>query len=311
MPIAALTRGLALAVALLAATDLSRAAQGLPAIWWLGPGAVAGPLRLLLAGFAAAYAIRPQMRRPRMIASVAVVLVAAAIAGRDALSFFALLADGLETGAPMPLSAVTFALLVALAASFALQKPHRRGGWLAAVVAPIALAGFALGQMLTFGATRYARRADAVVVLGARVYADGTPSLAVADRVRTGCELVRAGHAPILVVSGGPGDGTIHETSAMKRLARSCGIDEDAIVVDRDGLSTWHTARNFAARFDGARVLAVSHGYHLPRVKLAFERVGVEAYTVPARETRALRGLPWYVTREIAAFWVYYLAPAA
>jgi uncharacterized SAM-binding protein YcdF (DUF218 family) len=96
----------------------------------------------------------------------------------------------------------------------------------------------------------------------------------------------------------------------MKRIARDCGVAEDAIVMDQNGLSTWHTARNLAARFGPTtRVLAVSHGYHLPRVKLAFERAGVEAYTVPARETRTLLRLPWYMTREIAAFWIYYLVP--
>src|SRR5690606_37149253 len=122
--------------------------------------------------------------------------------------FFALLAsDRLDTSVPMPLSLPTAALLAALAASLCGRQPRREGGRLAVPVAAVVLAGFALGQMVTFGATGYARRADAVVVLGARVYADGTPSLAVADRVRTACELVRAGHAPIIIVSGGPGDG--------------------------------------------------------------------------------------------------------
>jgi uncharacterized SAM-binding protein YcdF (DUF218 family) len=55
--------------------------------------------------------------------------------------------------------------------------------------------------------------------------------------------------------------------------------------------------------------LAVSHGYHLPRVKLTFQRAGVEAYTVPARETFVLPHRPFLLAREVVALWAYYLRP--
>ena len=42
---------------------------------------------------------------------------------------------------------------------------------------------------------------------------------------------------------------------------------------------------------------------------MAFQRAGWKAYTVPARETRPLIGLPYYLAREVAAQWVYYLRP--
>jgi uncharacterized SAM-binding protein YcdF (DUF218 family) len=83
-------------------------------------------------------------------------------------------------------------------------------------------------------------------------------------------------------------------------------------VQDHAGLNTADTVRDTAEvlRASGARrVLAVSHAYHLPRVKLAFERAGVEAYTVPAPGTRWLVKLPWLITREVAALWSYYLVP--
>jgi len=56
-------------------------------------------------------------------------------------------------------------------------------------------------------------------------------------------------------------------------------------------------------------VLAVSHAYHLPRVKMTFEHSGVCAYTVPAAERYTLRKMPYLVAREVAALWVYYLLP--
>jgi len=56
-------------------------------------------------------------------------------------------------------------------------------------------------------------------------------------------------------------------------------------------------------------VLGVSHFYHLPRIKLQFERQGLRVFTVPAHETRAMLKLPLFMAREIAAIWVYYLQP--
>ena len=45
--------------------------------------------------------------------------------------------------------------------------------------------------MLCFGMTDYRRGADAAVVFGCLAYANGQPSLPLADRVRTAVELLR------------------------------------------------------------------------------------------------------------------------
>jgi uncharacterized SAM-binding protein YcdF (DUF218 family) len=59
------------------------------------------------------------------------------------------------------------------------------------------------------------------------------------------------------------------------------------------------------------KVLVVSHFYHLPGVKLAYQRAGWEVYTVPAKESCFFRQMPFFVAREVAALWVYYLRPPA
>ena len=130
--------------------------------------------------------------------------------------------------------------------------------------------------------------------------------------MRTACALYHEGCAPLLLLSGGPGDGDVHETEAMQRLAARLGVPEHAIMLDRDGLNTLATVRNAGpqlAAADARSVLAVSHYYHLPRVKLTFDRAGIEAYTVPARQSRVLTKTPLFVAREIAALGVYYLRP--
>jgi len=152
------------------------------------------------------------------------------------------------------------------------------------------------------------------VVLGARAYADGRPSDALADRVRTACALYRDGTVRSLLFSGGPGDGAIHETESMRRLAIQLGVKSDDIRVDLEGLTSQKTVENTCRAFDQLdvqRVIVVSHFYHLPRLKLAYHRAGREVWTVPARESYLLRQLPFNMAREIAALWVYYFRPLA
>jgi uncharacterized SAM-binding protein YcdF (DUF218 family) len=165
---------------------------------------------------------------------------------------------------------------------------------------------FPLVQVIGFGSTDYRRSADVIVVFGARAYADGRPSQALSDRVRTACELYRKGYARTLIFSGGPGDGAISEPQAMRRQAISLGVPDEAIHLDERGLSTVATDHNtvpFLRDRNLRRVLAVSHGYHLPRLKIAFRRAGYDVYTVPAKETRRLRAEPLRVMREVPALW--------
>jgi vancomycin permeability regulator SanA len=151
-------------------------------------------------------------------------------------------------------------------------------------------------------------------VLGARVYSDGRLSDALADRVATACALYRQGYAGKLVMSGGPGDGFFDEPTAMKNAAVRLGVREEDILLDPAGLNTAATVKNTERMFAElhiSSVLVVSHFYHLPRVKMAYARVGREVYTVPAKESYLLRQMPYNMVREVAALWVYYLKPLA
>ena len=58
--------------------------------------------------------------------------------------------------------------------------------------------------------------ADAVVVLGASVYADGTPSDILADRLEVACDLYKSGAARAIIVSGDNRTSHYNESDAMK-----------------------------------------------------------------------------------------------
>jgi len=283
--------------------------------WWIDTRALRPTLGAALLAVAAAaliaFAVQPHASAPRRAVTGALVAALLAIALGNAATFWSLAADGrIAPAVPVPLSlgvAATLALIL-----LAAVRQHDACASLRFVgptVAAMAVLGFPLAQIACFGKTDYLRRADAIVVFGARAYGDGRCSQALYDRVRTACDLHRAGLAPTLVFTGGPGDGDVHETEAMRRLALRLGVPDAAIVRDPDGLTTADSVRATVPildRLGARRVVAVSHFYHLPRIKLTYQRAGREVCTVPARESYTLTKMPWFVAREVASWWLYY-----
>jgi len=287
-------------------------------LWWIDLRALPGPIAsiAIALGCAAmtAYASGVALSRRQRIAATAMITLLACASIGNSVTFYLLLARGVvATRIPLPLSLLIALLLLLVAHDAARprhtkgQRPRRRLVALATFAA--CCVAFPLAQMAFFGLTDYRRPADVAVVFGARAYADGRPSDALADRVLAACDLYHAGAVRRLVFSGGPGDGAIDEPQAMRRLALSRGVPDDAIVLDPAGLSTARTVANTAPLLDqlgaGRRILAVSHAYHLPRVKLAYDRAGVEAFTVPAPQRRPLRRMSFMLAREVLAWWAY------
>ncbi len=267
-------------------------------------------------------------RRPPLLRRAAAVLFAAtaALALVDAASFYVTLARGaIRTPALLPASFVVAIFFAALAID--LRAPHPMGVKQGAVrrltsmgpggegraarallVMAATLAAIPLLRMVTFGPTRYERPADCAVVFGARVWNDGTPSEALADRVDEAVRLYRKGLVPRIVMSGGvePENG-LSEADVMRARAEASGVPAEAIVVDEAGVTTAATVRNAARlmREGGMRsALVVSHYYHEPRARMLFDRAGVKAYTVPATMRRRLLKEPWFIAREVAAYYV-------
>jgi uncharacterized SAM-binding protein YcdF (DUF218 family) len=268
-----------------------------------------------------AFALHPAMGILRQHTTRVLLIIFATICAWNALVCFQLhLTRQIHAGMPLPLSTFIAALLFVSARMASTAPDDTQGRPLTAsnhqhrralfALSFACLALFALLQMFFFGKTDYRRPADAIVVFGARTYADGRLSDALTDRVRTGCDLYLQGYAPKLIFSGGPGDGATHETEAMKKYALAAGVAEQDILLDPAGLNTHSTVANtksILAQHQIESILCVSHFYHLPRVKLTYQRAGIDAYTVPARESEMLARLPLFLAREVAALAKYYL----
>ena len=291
-------------------------------IWWLDVRWIPSPLSaawLVLASLTlVVYAVRPRCGSVRLVLTRIFLGWLVIVAAWNTVMFYVVRARGELAGSLwVPLSLIVAAVLAWL--WLAVPKGQSIGDRRAMMTLPVVLIVvmilgvlFPLGQMAFFGQTSYARPVDAIVVFGAGVLPSGRMTLALSDRVETACELYREGLAEWLIVSGGPGMGDVHETEAMRAAAIEWGVPADRILVDRDGLDTEATATNTVAMFDDHdihRVLAVSHWYHLPRIKMTYQRAGWDVVTTPANESRTLVRMPYYVMREVAAVWVYYLRP--
>lgn len=290
-------------------------------LWWIDlrpcPPRVARAAVGIAGVLLSLFAIRPNLPQPlRRLAISAVLLLFGAAVWNVANYYLLLRAGTLHTGLPLPFSLHVAACLAVIFGGlqsdgrFASPSPGRT--FLMGLTTLVCLAGFPLAQMYCFGKTDYRRKADAIVVFGCKVNENDSPSGALHDRMRTACQLYSEGLAETLIVSGGPGEGSLHETDVMKQLAVELGVPESQIVIDREGLDTQSTVRNTVPILKDkslARVLTVSHFYHLPRVKMCYRREGIDVFTVPAREEHRLHPLGYYLARETVALWYYYFRP--
>ena len=264
------------------------------AVWWIDLRPAPQELALLVGLLLICHAVRPN-RGTRLG-----VAVLAAIATCNAVAFYG---RALHAKGPVPFSLLVACVLLLVLFDRSRTLRVRR----VAVTAAALIVAFPLAQVFCFGQTDYRRAADAIVVFGAKCHLDGSPSTALSDRMHTACALYHQGLAPRLLLSGGPGEGQVHETEAMRAVAHRLGVPDEAIDVDRDGLNTRLTVAHTTA----TRVLAVSQSWHLPRIKLTYRRAGTCAFTVPARTSTPIPQTPVLVGREILAFWWYWLTARA
>jgi uncharacterized SAM-binding protein YcdF (DUF218 family) len=256
---------------------------------------------------------RAQRLRPLACGLFATVALLAALDTADCLR--ALARGRLTSPAFVPASALVALFFTALAADAWLPGPvlarspllHPRRLLAVATV----IAGLPLLRMATFGPSRYERSADCAVVFGARVYDDGRPSLALSDRVDEAVRLYRRGLVACVVMSGAIDQHNGRsEPEVMRARAEAQGVPRSAIVLDEAGVDTASTARNTGRwmRAQGLEsALIVSHYYHEPRAKMLFDRAGVRTFTVPARMSRRLLKEPYFLVREVAAFYHSFL----
>lgn len=178
-----------------------------------------------------------------------------------------------------------------------------------AVLAGIGLFVAAAGLIALSGLRDDVHLADAAVVLGAEVRADGTPHPRLATRLDAALALYDSGVVKNVIVSGGIGASGFDEAAVMKSYLAERGIPADRIVADSLGVTTGATATNTAAilRQKGwSSVVVVSQYFHIPRCRLAMRRVGITpVYSAHARYFEL--GDLYSTAREVVGYPAYLL----
>jgi len=142
---------------------------------------------------------------------------------------------------------------------------------------------------------------DVVVVLGAGLRPDGTPSTYLRRRLDAAADLHARGVAPVVLVSGDAHD-DYDEPGAMRAWLLDRGVPDDAILLDREGFDTHATCTRAVAEFGFADAVVVTQTYHLPRALFSCRVAGLDAVGVGVS---AASVEPWkavvYRVREVPA----------
>ncbi|MBA4793829.1 MAG: YdcF family protein [Phenylobacterium sp.] len=124
----------------------------------------------------------------------------------------------------------------------------------------------------------------AIVILGAAVWPGGAASPALARRIGYGLEAAgRWPDAPIFC-SGGVGDHPPSEAAVMAAHLGRCGIASERIVLDEDSRDTLENvvaAATFMRRSGLSRAVVCTDAYHVPRARMIFGQLGLEAEAGP------------------------------
>ena len=97
--------------------------------------------------------------------------------------------------------------------------------------------------------------AEAILVLGAYVYPDGSPCPILEDRLKVGLELYRSGKAPKILVSGDHGQLRYDEVNAMRRYLEQRGVPSNDIFLDHAGFDTYNSLVRARDVFGAKRLL--------------------------------------------------------
>lgn len=141
---------------------------------------------------------------------------------------------------------------------------------------------------------------DCILVLGCGVYADGTPTAMLHDRLRRSVELYDLGAAPKLLMTGDHGREGYDEVDAMKTFAVDAGIASENVFMDHAGFSTYESMYRAKEIFQAKKIIIVTQEYHLYRAIYIAESLGMEAYGVSS-DYRSYGGQLRYDIREVLA----------
>jgi len=157
--------------------------------------------------------------------------------------------------------------------------------------------------------------ASVALVLGAGLWADGSPTPALYDRVATAVDLYKAGKVKKLLMSGDNRFEWYNEPEAMRQLALRMGVPDEDIVPDYAGRRTYDSCYRAREIFQVNELVIVTQRFHLDRALYLCDAMGIQSvgavadrrtYTPPYAQLWWLRETPALVNAWLD---VYVLHP--
>lgn len=123
---------------------------------------------------------------------------------------------------------------------------------------------------------------DAIIVLGARVLEDGSPSQMLEHRLDTGLELYEAGYSDKILVTGNNTEVHFDEVQVMREWYVDHGVPGEAIFEDHAGYSTYESMYRARDIFQIDTAIIATQGYHQSRALYIANGLGIDAWGVPS-----------------------------
>jgi SanA protein len=145
-----------------------------------------------------------------------------------------------------------------------------------------------------------AYEAQAILVLGALVRPDATPSDMLRWRLDEAYRLYAAHKAPKLLVTGDHGRISYDEVNAMRQYLEAKGVPTADIFMDHAGFDTYNSMYRARDVFQVHSVIVVTQPFHLTRAVFIAKSLGLDVQGVESDQYR-YPGQRYYQLREVAA----------
>jgi len=142
--------------------------------------------------------------------------------------------------------------------------------------------------------------ADCIMVLGAGIKDDETPTPMLKDRLDTGIMLYELGAAPKILLTGDNGTVGHNEIHVMLNYVKDAGVPEEDIFCDHAGFSTYDSMYRAKEIFGVKNLIVVTQTYHEYRSLYIAQKLDLTAAGV-ASDQMTYAGQSVREMREILA----------
>jgi SanA protein len=138
------------------------------------------------------------------------------------------------------------------------------------------------------------------LVLGARVYQNGSLSDIMSDRAITAINIYKEGKVDRILISGDHGKTTYDEVNAIKKYMLNNGVAEEDLFLDHAGFDTYDSVYRAKEIFQVESMTIITQEFHLYRAIYIANELQIDAIGLAA-DLRTYRSNVFNQVRESAA----------